>query len=147
MAMKHELPYPISPGIDFQSRKFRNSHRPLFQASTSIISDTMGDFDFREWFGSSMVWRHFLRNTDGSKAKCNHCGTELKTGEGSTKGLNTHKKTKHNEILAPPVTEESATTLAKKMKRSKRNYLQLRPSTRSRSPSHPCITSAPELST
>ena len=25
----------------------------------------MGDFDFREWSGSSMVWRHFLRNTDG----------------------------------------------------------------------------------
>ena len=108
-----ELPYPIPPGIDFQSR---NSHRPLFQASNSIISDTMGDFDFREWSVSSMVWRHFLRNTDGSKAKCNHCGTELKTGGGSTKGLNTHMKTKHNEILAPPVTEESAPTPAKKMK-------------------------------
>ena len=108
-----ELPYPIPPGIDFQSR---NSHRPLFQASTSIISDTMGDFDFREWSGSSMVWRHFLRNTDGSKAKCNHCGTELQTGRGSTKGLNTHMKTKHTEILAPPVTEESAPTPAKKLK-------------------------------
>ena len=76
----------------------------------------MGDFDFREWSGSSMVWRHFLRNTDDSKAKCNLCGTELKTGGGSTKGLNTHMKTKHNEILAPPVTEESAPTPAKKMK-------------------------------
>ena len=109
-----ELPYPIPPGIDFQSRKSRNSHRPSFQASTSIISDTMGDFDFREWSGSSMAWRHFLRNTDGSKAKCNHCGTAFKTGGCSTKGLNTHMKSKHNEILAPPVTEESAPT--KKLK-------------------------------
>ena len=75
----------------------------------------MGDFDFREWSGSSMVWRQFLCNTDGSKAKCNHCGIELKTGGGSTKGPNTHMKTKH-EILAPPVTEESAPTPAKKMK-------------------------------
>ena len=35
---------------------------------------------------------------------------------GSTKGLNTHMKTKHNKILAPPVDEESAPTPAKKMK-------------------------------
>ena len=48
----------------------------------------------------NLVWRHFFRNTNGSKAKCKHCGTKLKTGGGSTKGLNTHMKTKHNEILA-----------------------------------------------
>ena len=83
---------------------------PIHEISPPFISTfNLGDSGWQEWC-------HFLHNIDGTKTKCNHYGNALKTGVGSTKGLNTDMKTKHNAILAPQVIEESAPTPAKKVK-------------------------------
>lgn len=41
------------------------------------------------------IWFYFLKEEKGSYAKCKKCANFIKTGGGSTSGLHTHLKTKH----------------------------------------------------
>lgn len=41
------------------------------------------------------IWFYFLKEEKGRYAKCNKCASIIKTGGGSTSGLHTHIKTKH----------------------------------------------------
>ena len=53
----------------------------------------------------SMIWSHFWRSEDGSKASCNICRSLmpskgiLSTHDGSTRGAMGHLKTSHPEVL------------------------------------------------
>ena len=64
-----------------------------------------------------MVWRHFLRIADGSKANASLVGpNELMTEGGSTKGGTLTWKRNTTKSLHVHRREESAITPAKKMK-------------------------------
>ena len=45
------------------------------------------------------VWFFFLKDEKGHIAKCKKCAKIIKTAGGSTSGLHTHLKTKHDVIL------------------------------------------------
>ena len=45
------------------------------------------------------VWFFFLNDEKGHSAKCKKCAKIIKTAGGSTSGLHTHLKTKHDVIL------------------------------------------------
>ena len=45
------------------------------------------------------VWFFFLKDEKGHSAKCKKCAKIIKTAGGSTSGLHTHLKTKHDVIL------------------------------------------------
>jgi len=53
------------------------------------------------------IWFHFLKEEKGSYAKCKKCGIFIKTGGGSTSGLHTHLKAKHEIKLQKRATVES----------------------------------------
>ena len=45
------------------------------------------------------IWQHYLREKKGNKAKCKECSVIVKCEGGSTSGLHTHQRTKHNNNL------------------------------------------------
>lgn len=49
---------------------------------------------------SHTVWNHFTKTNDKSSAVCSICKKSIKTEGGSTSGLHTHLKAKHNIVIA-----------------------------------------------
>ena len=70
----------------------------------------------------SHVLSHFRRDTARKSATCNNCGDVIKTGGGSTSGLNAHLR-KHPDIVAQK--EAESDSIRPRSKQSKINNLFL----------------------
>lgn len=65
-----------------------------------FLAVRMEKFVFEEKQGKkSGVWCYFLREKKGQLGKCKQCHAVIKTQGGSTSGLRTHMKTRHNQNI------------------------------------------------
>mmetsp|Transcript_32512 Transcript_32512/g.54805 ORF Transcript_32512/g.54805 Transcript_32512/m.54805 type:complete len:183 (+) Transcript_32512:39-587(+) len=106
-------------GIDLVTPRVGSSITNSNARNTSSSADLGRLLPNRD--GKSKVWKHYKRyENNRNVCVCNHCEKLITITKGSTTGLKSHLKTKHNEVYRSEIQEEADNAVEERNSNGKR---------------------------